>query len=56
MDNTSGIYGFLATGGHISGFVWQIILGVLYVLLAIPFVKMYDRQKLKEESMEGEAV
>ena len=51
-----GIYGFLATGGHISGFVWQIILGVLYVLLAIPFVKMYDRQKLKEESMEGEAV
>ena len=46
----------IATGGHISGFVWQIILGVLYVLLAIPFVKMYDRQKLKEESMEGEAV
>lgn len=52
-----GIYGFLATGGHISGFVWQIILGVIYVLLAIPFVKMYDKQKLREESIEeGEFV
>ncbi|WP_052352904.1 PTS sugar transporter subunit IIC [Neobacillus dielmonensis] len=44
-----GIYGFLATGGHISGLVWQLILGVIYILFSIPFVKMYDRQKCKEE-------
>lgn len=44
-----GLYGFLATGGHISGLVWQLILGAIYVLFSIPFVKMYDRQKCLEE-------
>jgi PTS system cellobiose-specific IIC component len=47
-----GIYGFLATGGHLSGAVWQIILAVLYTVLSIPFVKAYDRSKLKEEAAE----
>lgn len=44
-----GIYGFLATGGHISGFVWQVILGVICTLICIPFAKAFDRSKLKEE-------
>lgn len=48
-----GIYGFLATGGHISGFVWQVILGVIYTLICIPFEKAFDRSKLKEEALEN---
>lgn len=48
-----GIYGFLATGGHISGFVWQVILGVIYTLICIPFAKAFDRSKLKEEALEN---
>ena len=44
-----GIYGFLATGGHISGAVWQIILGIIYIIIAIPFVKAYDKILLKKE-------
>lgn len=49
----AGIYGFLATGGHISGFVWQVILGVIYTLICIPFAKAFDRSKLKEEALEN---
>lgn len=48
-----GIYGFLATGGHISGFVWQVILGVICTLICIPFAKAFDRSKLKEEALEN---
>lgn len=44
-----GLYGFIATGGHISGAIWQIILGILYVLLSIPLVKLYDRNLVKKE-------
>ena len=49
----AGIYGFLATGGHISGFVWQVILAVIYALICIPFAKAFDRSKLKEEALEN---
>lgn len=49
----AGIYGFLATGGHISGFVWQVILAVIYTLICIPFAKAFDRSKLKEEALEN---
>lgn len=49
----AGIYGFLTTGGHISGFVWQVILAVIYTLICIPFAKAFDRSKLKEEALEN---
>lgn len=49
----AGIYGFLATGGHISGFVWQVILAVIYTLICIPFAKAFDKSKLKEEALEN---
>ena len=49
----AGTYGFLATGGHISGFVWQVILAVIYTLICIPFAKAFDRSKLKEEALEN---
>lgn len=49
----AGIYGFLATGGHISGFVWQVILAVICTLICIPFAKAFDRSKLKEEALEN---
>lgn len=49
----AGIYGFLAIGGHISGFVWQVILAVIYTLICIPFAKAFDRSKLKEEALEN---
>lgn len=49
----AGIYGFLATGRHISGFVWQVILAVIYTLICIPFAKAFDRSKLKEEALEN---
>lgn len=45
-----GLYGFLATGGHISGMIWQLILAVLYTVLCIPFAKAFDKSKLAEES------
>lgn len=48
----AGIYGFLATGGHISGFIWQLVLAALYIALCIPFVKAFDKSKLKEENVE----
>lgn len=44
-----GLYGFLATNGHLSGFIWQVILGVLYVVICIPFVKRFDNKMLKKE-------
>lgn len=44
------LYGFLGSGGQISTAIWQLILGVLYVLMAIPFVKAFDNSKLKEEA------
>ncbi|MDB2105911.1 PTS sugar transporter subunit IIC [Clostridium paraputrificum] len=45
------LYGFLATGGRISGVVWQAILLVIYIVISIPFIKAYDRTKLKEEGL-----
>ena len=55
------LYGFLASGGQISTGVWQLILAVIYVLLAIPFAKAFDRSKLKaekerQEELEGGSV
>lgn len=44
------LLGYLQTGGHISGAVWQLILNVIYFFLAIPFVKAYDNAKNKEEA------
>lgn len=51
-----GIYGFLASGGHISAAIWQIILGVIYTLLCIPFAKFYDKSKLKAEQEGGDYI
>lgn len=45
----AGLYGFLATGGHISGLVWQFILAALYIIMCIPFAKAFDKSILKDE-------
>lgn len=45
-----GLYGFLGSGGQLSAGVWQVILGVIYVLMAIPFARAFDKAKLKEEA------
>lgn len=42
--------GYLMTNS-IKGTLWQLFLNVCYIFIAIPFVKMYDRQKLREEEM-----
>ncbi len=44
------IAGFLATGGKISGLVIQVINFVITAVIYYPFFKLWDRQKLKEES------
>lgn len=41
--------GFLATGGKISGAVLQLINLVVAFAIYIPFFKIWDKQKLKEE-------
>ncbi|MCY7432562.1 PTS cellobiose transporter subunit IIC [Bacillus safensis] len=44
------ISGYLATGGKISGAVMQLINLALSFALYYPFFRMWDKQKLKEES------
>ena len=40
---------FLSSGGNISNLIWWIILMVLNCLIYYPFIKMYDKLKVKEE-------
>lgn len=42
--------GYLATGGHVSGAVLQIVCLVVSVLIYYPFFKMLDNQYFKEEN------
>lgn len=51
-----GIYGFLATGGNIIGGLWQLILGGIFMVLAIPFIKAYDKILLEKEKSKEAAV
>ncbi|MGL5057108.1 MAG: PTS cellobiose transporter subunit IIC, partial [Fusobacteriaceae bacterium] len=44
------IYGFLVTGGHISGAVIGVLIIVISTFIYYPFFKIYDAQKLKEEN------
>lgn len=46
------VSGFLATGGHISGSIIQIICLVLNVLIYLPFFNVVERQNLKNEAQE----
>ncbi|MCX5773648.1 MAG: PTS cellobiose transporter subunit IIC [Fusobacteria bacterium] len=51
------ISGYLATGGHISGAVMQIVTIFVAGAIYYPFFKIFDRQKLAEEnSIEKESV
>lgn len=43
------ISGYLATGGKISGIVLQAINFVIAIVLYYPFLRIWDKQKLKEE-------
>ena len=43
------IGGYLATGGHISGAVLQIVQMVVAGLIYLPFFKMLDKKYLQEE-------
>lgn len=43
------ISGYLATGGHISGAVLQIVNLAISLIVYYPFFRAWDRQKLKEE-------
>ncbi|MFP3726978.1 PTS cellobiose transporter subunit IIC [Priestia filamentosa] len=43
------IGGYLATGGHISGAIMQLINIVVGFFLYLPFFKMWDKMKLAEE-------
>lgn len=43
------IGGYLATGGHISGAVMQLVNIIASFLIYLPFFKMWDRLKHKEE-------
>ncbi|MGL4997661.1 MAG: PTS cellobiose transporter subunit IIC [Cetobacterium sp.] len=44
------IYGFLVTGGHMSGVVVGILVIVISTFIYYPFFKIYDAQKVKEEN------
>lgn len=45
-----GFSGYLATGGKISGAVMQLINLLISFVIYYPFFRMWDKQKLKEES------
>lgn len=45
------ISGYLATGGHISGSILQIIVLLLDVIVYMLFFKIYDNQLLQEEAI-----
>lgn len=42
--------GYLATGGHISGAILQMVNLVVAFVIYVPFFKMWDKQKVIEES------
>ncbi|MFD0051244.1 PTS cellobiose transporter subunit IIC [Actinomycetes bacterium NPDC127524] len=44
------VSGFLATGGHISGAIMQLVSIVLDLLIYLPFFKLWDKMKHKEET------
>lgn len=44
------ISGFLATNGDIRASILQVLLIGLSVLIYIPFIKVWDKQKLEEEN------
>lgn len=44
------LYGFLASGGHISTALWQLVLAILYTLGSIPFVRAYDRKLMRDNA------
>ncbi|MGL4308837.1 PTS cellobiose transporter subunit IIC [Cetobacterium sp.] len=43
------IYGFLVTGGHVSGAIIGTLVVVISCFIYYPFFKIYDAQKVKEE-------
>lgn len=52
-----GLFGsYLSAGGDIRNTIWWMILTVINCLIYYPFLKMYDNEKVKEESGEVEAV
>ncbi|MCI1895062.1 MAG: PTS transporter subunit EIIC [Lactobacillus sp.] len=44
------LHGFLASGGHISTGIWQLVLAVLYTVGSIPFVRAYDRKLMSDNA------
>ncbi|WP_243148634.1 PTS sugar transporter subunit IIC [Oenococcus sicerae] len=46
------ISGFLATGGHISGSILQVVLIVLDTLVWLPFMKITDKRQIEVEKNE----
>lgn len=46
------ISGFISTNGNIMGIVLQAINFMISFVIYYPFIKMYDKQKLKEEQQE----
>lgn len=49
------ISGFLATNGDFRAVILQIVAIILSVLIYLPFVKVWDKQKVEEENMLVEA-
>ena len=46
------ISGYLATGGHLSGSILQVINITVGILIYLPFIRMMDRRVVQKESME----
>lgn len=41
---------YLSSGGDLRNLIWWLILLVLNCLIYYPFIKMYDKQKILEET------
>ena len=44
------IAGFLATGGHFSGLLMQVVNFLITAIIYYPFFKLWDKRKLDEEN------
>jgi len=46
--------GFLMTNGNVIAAIWQVLLGLMYMAIQFPFLKVYDKQILAQEAVAGE--
>ena len=49
MDDTYSFSGYLGSGGKISGVVLQLVNFALAFFIYLPFLKIWDKQKVAEE-------